>query len=234
MLNSSPDQGDKAFRGLGNALQFRLIDLFAIVTLCALVLAMAAPFLRRVPPDEYVTLFAVGCGQLLTVVIVMRWAASKRNKLLRKSGARIGIGYCGEIPWKHWPVARSLLTMLFIAMLQVSFALGVTAGSRAESLSPGMLIYEVQLCALVGLAIPRFVWRVYPNSMEFFENGVSLSGINLVPWKLISVRDSQFFPDRIVVVVRSEDGSMGADTFLVQVAHRLRDAIFSASKASID
>jgi hypothetical protein len=68
--------------------------------------------------------------------------------------------------------------------------------------------------------------------MEFFEHGVALHGTSLFPWIQVNVRDSQFFPDRIVVVVRSTVGSFDAEMYVVQVNDRLRSRIKAVAVAT--
>jgi hypothetical protein len=66
--------------------------------------------------------------------------------------------------------------------------------------------------------------------MEFYENGIAIHGTTLIPWERISVRDSKFFPDRIVVVVRPTVGSIEGDTNVVQVTDSLRSKIQTITK----
>lgn len=86
--------------------QFSLSDLFAIVTLAALVFAMAAPFLREMQSDHVARLIAVTGVQTAPVAGAIAVAATRRRKLLQMSGRRIGTAYCGEGRWRHWPLDR--------------------------------------------------------------------------------------------------------------------------------
>lgn len=63
MLSQHSHQRDAADRETSNPLQIRLIDLFAVMTLGALVLAMAAPFLRQIRSQDRWTFMGVLCSQ---------------------------------------------------------------------------------------------------------------------------------------------------------------------------
>lgn len=76
----------------GDPRQFRIIDLFALLTLAALVSAMAAPFVRELAPTTRNKLLAVVTCQLVVVAATVVFAAQRRSKLLQQSGQRIGIG----------------------------------------------------------------------------------------------------------------------------------------------
>jgi hypothetical protein len=219
-------------REVSNPLQIGLIDLFAVTTLVAMILAMAVPVVRTMPAENRWPLIAVFGSQAIIVALVMLWEAKRRKKLLEVSGHRIGVGYCGDLNWRHWPLAKSLLILLFFAMLQLCIAVAVTADGQRTLFDPGFLFQQIQLGFFFGMGCSRYLWRVFPNSMEFFDNGISLQGTSLIPWNRVSVRNSQFFPDRIVVIIRVAVGSIEADTNVVQVSNRLRSTIFSRSASA--
>ncbi len=123
--------------------------------------------------------------------------------------------------------------MLLIAIAQVWFAVTLSTNLKATLMSPGILFQQFQLGLFFGIGCSRYIWRLFPNSMEFYENGISLHGTSLLPWERITVRDSKFFPDRIVLVIRCAPGSIEADTQVVQVTDLLRRQITAIPKQNI-
>jgi hypothetical protein len=211
-----------------NPRQFRIIDLFAVLTLAALLAAMAAPFLRAMPPDKLTMLLIVALCQVVVTGGTMIHAAHRRQQLLDRSGERIGIGYCGAVRWRHWPLFKSILSMVFLAAAQFGVALVFAVVLTGETPVPTFLVYQLQLGYVTGRALSRYMWRVYPSAMEFFANGVAVSGTSFVEWERAEVRRSQFFSDRVVVVMRPEVGSIAGGTIIVQVSDTLRDELLVA------
>lgn len=211
--------------------QFSLADLFATVTIAALLFALAGPFLRGMQAENRYRLLAVAGIQLLLIPGMVVFAAARRGKQLGKSGKRLGIAYCGEIRWRHWPLFKCSLLMLTLALLQLFLALLLTFSGSGKELSLNFLLFELQLGWFTGLAIARYFWRVYPGGIEFFDRGVCLGGLSFYPWEQVDLRPSQFFRDRIVVVVRTAVGSVDGDTVVAQVTDDLRQRAFAAASA---
>lgn len=202
----------------GNPRQFGIVDLFAVLTVGALVSAIVAPFVRAMTPANRGNLFAIAVVQLAVVTFTVVEGANRRGKLLQQAGRRTGIGYCGTVRWQRWPLFKSILGMLSIAGAQLGFSILFAMGPPGTQPFPNLLLYQLQLGYFTGCALSRLHWRVYPNAMEFFENGIALNGVRFVPWSLIQVRPSQHFPDRVVVVMRQGEGSVAGETRTVQLA----------------
>ena len=83
-----------------------------------------------------------------------------------------------------------------------------------------------------GLAFARYLWRVYPGAMEFFENGVALYGIVFFGRTQVELRSSQTIADRVVVVVRPIPDSRGANTKIVQIPDTARADVFQICSAA--
>lgn len=209
-----------------------MIDLFAIVTLAGLVSAMVAPFLREMQTENRNTLFGVAIFQLVVTAGAIAFAVNQRKKLLEKSGRRIGIAYCGEIRWRLWPVIKSSIYMILLATAQLCLALVFATGLIGDVRNPVVLMNQLQLGCIAGFAFARYLWRVYPNSMEFFDNGISLHGMTFIPWAQIDLRSSKYSADRIVVVLRPAVTSVVADTKTAQVTDALRDRLFAMDSAA--
>jgi hypothetical protein len=119
-----------------------------------------------------------------------------------------------------------MVYMLLLAMAQIGLALVAVAVATEH---PFLLFYQLQLGCIAGMAFARFLWRVYPNSIEFFAHGISLSGVTLIPWAQVELRRSQYFADRLVVVLRPAANSIVGDTKLVQVSAPLREQLLSTA-----
>jgi hypothetical protein len=123
-MNEQPTPNAGQLSTPGGPRQFRIIDLFAVVTLAALLSAMAAPFIRAMTPAGRSQLATGLLLQLLVMAATMVFAAYGRSKLLKKSGQRIGIGYGGAVRWRHWPLLKSIMYTLILVAVQLSLALG--------------------------------------------------------------------------------------------------------------
>lgn len=229
ILNEHPIYGADRNARPTDPRQFSLSDMFAMVTLAALMFAMAAPLLREMQPESTPRLLAVAGVQLLIVAGAILLATSKRRKLLERSGRRIGVAYCGEARWRHWPLAKSWLAMIALAAIQLFLALMYATDPDDHLLS--FLMFRLQLGCFAGFAFSRYLWRAYPSMLEFFDNGVSIGGITFFPWAQVDVRDSRLFDDRIVVVLRPAPHSVAADTRVAQVSAVLRKAVFATAGA---
>ena len=75
----------------GDQSQFGLIDLFAIVTIAALLSAMAAPIIRGMHPGNRGRLVVLTVIQLLITAGAFAFVAHQRKELLQRSGSKIGV-----------------------------------------------------------------------------------------------------------------------------------------------
>ena len=228
MLNTHFSPGKDPSSEAGDPRQFGLIDLFAIVTLAALLSAMATPYLRTMPAENLGRLLVVSSIQLIITAGTIAFAANRRKQLLDKSGQRIGVAYCTELRWRHWPIVKSSILMLFFACAQLCFALTFATESIGKAVSV-YVVYQLQLGGFTGFALARCMWRVYPGSIEFFDNGVALRGTVFFPWSRVDVRPSQLFTGRIVVVLRQAVGSPGGETKVAHVTDSQREQVFAAA-----
>jgi hypothetical protein len=219
----------------GDPRQFGLIDLFALLTLAALVSAMAAPLVRHAQTLNREVLLLVIGFQVLVAAGAVIFAAGHRRGLLAIAGRRIAIVYSGQLNWRHWPLVKSMITMTALAAAQLGMALLLAFFATDSKQSPNIVVwlYYIQLACVTGYAFSRFLWRVYPNAIEFFEGGISADAVTLVPWEWAEVRPSRFHQDPVVVVVRPMPGSAGGITRTAQLPRGQRDAVLAAlSQAS--
>ncbi len=224
--NDSPETSHSA--DAGNPQQFRLMDLFALTTLVALVSAMVAPLLRGLESDYRNLLLRIVGFQLLLAAGTIVYYARKRKRLLDKAGTRIGSAFCGQFRWRYWPLVRTVATILFVASIQLLFAtvMAISILDSGQIFGPiSMMIdglpvshrvlhylhylsfldflFYFQYSFSVGYVFSLYRWRVYPSTLEFFEHGIVRKGLYLTPWKCIEIRPSAFFDDKIAIVVRS-------------------------------
>jgi hypothetical protein len=232
MKNAQSSPGAPQSSTPGNPRQFRIIDLFALTTLAALVSAMAAPFARAMPREHLTKFLVVAFCQLLVVATAIVLAAHSRNRLLQASGERIGIAYCGALKWAHWPLFKSISYMLLLAAAQLTLAVSFALFPIAETPTPHYIVFQLQLGYFAGLSFTRFLWKVYPNAIEFFDHGLALGGTKLVRWDQVEVRRSQLFTDRVVVVVRPEHGSIAGLTRTAQFPSWLMDKLLATQLAA--
>lgn len=212
----------------GNPQQFRLMDLFALTTLVALVSAMVAPLLHGLESDYRNLLLRIISFQLLIATGAIVYYAKRRQRALDKSGAKIGAAFCGQFHWRYWPIVRTVFTIFFVISIQTLFAVVMAKNllEYGELNGPiSMLIddwpfshrvlhylhylafldyfFYAQYSFFLGYAFSLYRWRVYPNFIEFFEHGIVRKGTFFMPWERIEVRPSSLFADKIVIVVRT-------------------------------
>ncbi|PHR95700.1 MAG: hypothetical protein COA78_29760 [Blastopirellula sp.] len=210
-----------------NPRKFSLIDLFALVTLAGLLSAMAAPYLRELPAEKHGILLLEIFLQVTMLGVSLAYAVHSRKKVLVQSGKKVGYAFCGQIRWQHWPVIKSCLFMSLIALLQLAFAMFIVLAPSNTIHFSNLLIYHIQIGGFVGFAYARYLWRVYPSSIEFFENGIALGGTRFIPWANVTLRNSQFFEDRIAVVYRIQQAG---DTKMAQVSDEFRVELFAVAE----
>ena len=200
------------------------------------------------------------------------------KKLLDKTGSKIGAGYCGQFRWRYWPIARTLFTVILevLFLILFSFAIAYSLVDHGEIIGPISMMIDrlpfshrvlhylhylsfldyllyVRSSFKVGYAFSFLRWQAYPNTMEFFKNGIVRNGLFFMSWKSIEVRPSAFFNDKIAIVVRasslaiedrpspdsldSKDTARGSlDTVvgtitMAQVSNELRAKVFAAAEA---
>lgn len=205
--------------------RFGLMDLFALMTLAAFVAATFAPLLRTLEGEgrtRFMTTFVI---QLIFIGVAFGNSQRRRLKMLQGSGNRFGMAYCGHQQWRHWPTIKSCIYMIAAAVGQVALALVVASGLSERSFWTFALIYQVQIACFAGVALARFIWRVYPNAVEFFEEGIALRGTVFFPWRRVEIRPSALYLDRLVLVLRPENQTVTAETKMALVGHDLRQRV---------
>ena len=106
--------------------QFSLIDVFAAMTFCAILAAMFAPFLRALDPAKRAGLIGPFLLQALILVGGGFFAYSRRQKLVAEAGRRFGVVYSGSARGKQWPMLRTCVILLLLAVVQIIFSIAVS------------------------------------------------------------------------------------------------------------
>ena len=212
------------------AQQFTLFDIFAAMTLAAILLAMFVPWIRWMKPDQRMRLLIPMGLQFFMLVGAAALAIHRRRTLVEKGGRRFGIAFFGTAKWSGWLPIKSILLMVLLAVLQIFIAIGMSFTPEHSMVT---LINSAQLAFVLAHFGVNFLWRVYPTTLEFFESGVASSG-QLFPWSDVEVRDSQFFADRIGVMLTPKGANFASFTRMARVSEALRKEIDRRSKSAAD
>jgi len=200
--------------------QFTLVDIFAVMTVAASVLAIVAPLLRSMDSERMTRLVLPLGMQLVVIAGSVGYAMMLRYRLMEQTGNRLGIAYFGTSTWRQWPVVRCILTLVALSAVQILLGIGVASRNSGGVI----LLQTIQLAFLYGQVVTNFLWRVYPGTVEFFEQGVVTSGRTLTGWSAVEVRESGLFPDRLTIVLKPI-GGIGGTTMMAMVDEELRGEV---------
>lgn len=202
--------------------QFSIVDLIALMTLAALVSALAAPFIRALSPDHRSKLLITTIVQLIVMGATITYNAKTRTQTLRQAGKKLGAGHLGALRWSR---LTCVLGMLFVGSIQLALSFIVLETSTRSSRVPENLLFNAQLACLSAVAISRYRWGAYPNMVEIFRNGLVFSGTRFVSWTKAEPRPSAYYSDRVTIVFRHAPQSAAGEIKTVQVSDALRDWI---------
>lgn len=155
--------------------QYTLVDIFAVMTVAASVLAIVAPLLRSMEVERISRLVLPLGIQLVVIAASVAYAITLRYHLLEQTGTRLGVAYFGTSTWRHWPVVRCVLTLVALSAIQIVLGIGVSSRNTGSA----YVLQTLQLAFLYGQVVTNFLWRVYPGTVEFFERGVVTRGKTL-------------------------------------------------------
>lgn len=210
--------------------QFRILDLFTAVTLAAVAFAILVPLLSRFSAQYLLTGVAAIGVQLVSATATFISLAVRRRRMLQRTGERFGVAYSGEVVWRHWPIVRCCLLIFGAGLLQFAISLVFVFVMRYQLsfklFAPILLLYSLQLGYFFGAFISQLHWRSYPGFIEFYENGVTLDGRTLTPWRRVCVRESSIDPNRIVLVSDATNVPNSRSTHIAYVSKALRKQLF--------
>jgi hypothetical protein len=204
--------------------QFRIVDLVALMTLAALVSALAAPFVRALSPEHRGKLLITTIVQLIVMAATFVTNAKSRKQVLGQAGKKIGAGYLGTLRWSR---LTCVLGMLFLGAIQLFMSFVFLDTPNRNTQVPDNLLFYVQLAYFSAAAISRYRWGAYPNTVEIFQHGLVFCGTRFVSWEKAEPRPSAYYSDRVTIVFRHAPQSAAGEIKTVQVSDALRDWILT-------
>lgn len=209
----------------GEKQQLSLMDLFAVMTLLALVVAPLAPLLRSMGTEQLVRALSMMGLQGTATLAAVYWQALRRKKMVSGAGRRVGVGFVTNVKWKYWPQVKCGLFFLCLIFLQI--LISIPFSNVKGNLLPvvfSVLIYSGQLGIATAWTVSSWLWKVYPGGVEFYEHGVVRRGTLLVPWDTVELRHSKIYPGRVVAVLPLPI----QDTVVIQVDKRIKEFLTSS------
>lgn len=225
--------------------QFRLIDVFGVVTFVAVLLATLTPLLRLIDRAN-LTLVVTPASALpvlihfAVVMLALSYAIYQRKRLEEKAGRRLGVAFCAPTKWEYWLPSReasglnSILTLIGLICLQLVFValiLDRPVATQFWSQDIFMLaLHSGQLGLICGGVVVNFLWRVYPGTVEFFESGIAVRQV-FHPWTDIELRTIAQSDNRIRLVVSRK--LAGVPQVSEELASAIRDHHAKASSNQV-
>ena len=180
--------------------QFRLIDVFGMVTVAAVLLATLTPLLRLMNRDLSFDVTAAAMMQVViqvaVVLIAIATAIGRRMQLQKRAGRRFGVAFCGSTKSEYWPRMKSIFVLIGLILIQLVFV-AMHFWRQGASL---LILHSVQLAFVCGGAVVNFVWKSYPGTIEFFESGIAVKQV-FYPWTDVELLNSTT-SSRMRVIVR--------------------------------
>ncbi|WP_105350563.1 hypothetical protein [Blastopirellula marina] len=164
--------------------------------------ALAAPLMRAIEPGRHLTFLGLFVMQLAITGATVGFYSVRRVQVIRSIGKRIGIGYPGTIPGKHWPKIVSGVTLLAFALFQLTLAVVMTVAIPNEAAPIALAPVYGQLAFFTGSTLTQLFWGRSLGATEFFEKGIVRGAFQMIHWEDITVRKSQFMEDRIVIMIK--------------------------------
>ncbi len=200
------------------------------MTAIAFFCALAAPLMRVIEPGRHLTFLGLFVMQLVITGATVGYYSVRRVQVIKYIGKRIGVGYPGAIPGKHWPIIVSGVSLLMFALLQLTLAVVMTLAMPGDGAPIALAPIYGQLAFFTGSTLTQLFWGRSLGATEFFEKGIVRGAFQMIQWEDITVRKSQFMEDRIVITIKPHtivyQGTphlTGAWTTSLQVPDDLRD-----------
>ena len=188
--------------------QFSISELFWVLVLVAVVLAIATPFVRALPRAVFNAIIIVVSFQTLAIALMVAFVSRRRSRLLERSGTLLAIGSSTESQSRTWALVHTFFSifMSVASQLFITAFLSLLISSQSSVNRFALAWYGIMVLSnLLGPTIflmngIRFLrWRIHPSTIEFFENGVAEMD-TLVPWEKVELRRSTIRRNRIMVV----------------------------------
>jgi len=207
-LSKESDVGELPKSQLLDPQQFGISELLWVLVLVAVVLAIATPLIRGLPPAVFNAIIAVVSIQTIAIVLVVGLVSRRRKNLLARSGTLLAIGSSTESQSQSWALAHSLFcilmtiaSQLFITALLSLLISSIFSVNGLTFVWYSLMVLCNSLAPTIGLmnGIRFLRWRIHPSTVEFFDKGVAVMD-KLVPWDKVELRRSALKRDRIMVV----------------------------------
>ncbi len=212
---SSDSGGDELSKPKLNPQQFAVMDFFRVLVSVALALTIVMPWIRALPAKVFATMIVVIGGQIAWLTVLLVFLSRRRKRLLEKSGQLLFSGSSSENPSCRWAKARAVFGVLFCVVIQLFVAAALSWVIVTEVFT-SWLGRPVSILILInGLLGPsmavtssiRFLrWRLYPETVEFYENGIAISD-RFVPWEKLDLRRSTIWHNRVQIVFTQQQSS---------------------------
>jgi len=179
-----------------NPQQFAISELFWVVLLVALTLAVLTPSMRHLPQRAFNIVLALLGIQAMAFLVVVYLETRQRKRLLEKSGNLIAVGSSLQPRSNAKPfVLRWLILLLAPIFAQFALTFMLIWQSTRKDIGPQEFLFQV-LLSVVFISSFRWSvriirWGLNPGTIEFFENGVVQIGI-LIPWRKVVLEGTPF------------------------------------------
>ncbi|QDV23356.1 hypothetical protein [Aureliella helgolandensis] len=193
-----------------------LFDLFVLLSATAIAFSFGAPFLRELNATQWywvTTLAAFQVGALCLAFCCLKFLRKakmvQRQQLLAVSGSLIGKleDESENIPG----VKKSSRWFEFVHLIALQALLVATTVVGAKIDLPNFLVvYSLvpYLLFTVGF-IAHWVgvdWLTMGGQIQFFEAGMSIDGVTLIPWDQVSIRPRKLQSSGIAIVYSDRRG----------------------------
>lgn len=199
--------------------QFRLIDVFGLVTFVAVFFATLTPLLRLIDLEN-LTLMVTPAALLhvtihfAAVTLAIVYAVYRRKRLEKQAGRRFGVAFCLPTKSASSPRMKSMLTLMGLICFQVG---SIATHFYRQDISI-LTLHTAQLALIYGGVVVNLLLKAYPGTVEFFESGIAVRQ-TFHPWTDIQLHKSTQSDDRIRLLI---DRKLAG---LPQVSKELESAI---------
>lgn len=198
-----------------NPVQFSIAELFWVSIFVAVLLAIAAPFLRQLPQAMLSTAAYALAIQSIVILLLAGIVSHRRMRMLESSGKRIALGSSSESPSVKWALFWSVASVVFTIALQLYMSVGLVWALTGEKDGALSLLIKIGIvlgqsfCPVIFLkqSIRFLRWRIRSDAVEFFEKGVAIFD-SLCPWSKVDLRRSQFHQNRVMVYYKENQTSV--------------------------
>lgn len=217
MTSSDPVKADLSEFEEEMPQDLQIRNLFGLMTLLAVLLAIFSPWMRTWDSEVLVWLSITAAVQFVVGIIYFATMARKRSRLRSSAGKRIGVAYRGEV---GSPIIGSiLLGFLFVFFLCLQVVLSI----RTSSLESGRisLLFSYAPMGLVnGWLFACWCWREFPGAVVFYEHGVSTSFWSFCDWENVELRKLENSEDEYKLQLHG--GLFSSDALIAVMPYPLR------------